>query len=121
LNLILNVIFIQLFGLYGAPVGTLISNLIVLVLILRKTSSILRLKMFELLPYRFYVKTVSSAFAVCLFARFFAYKFWVSELVIVLFSALVFLVGFFSLGVTFKLIGSEEKEYIFSLIKGKKK
>ncbi|MCC7431040.1 oligosaccharide flippase family protein [bacterium] len=121
LNLILNVIFIQLFGLYGAPVGTLISNLIVLVLILRKTSSILRLKMFELLPYRFYVKTVSLAFAVCLFARFFAYKFWVSELVIVLFSVLVFLVGFFSLGVTFKLIGSEEKEYIFSLIKGKKK
>lgn len=121
LNLTLNLIFIQIFGLYGAPIGTLLANLIVLGLTLNKISEMLSLKVTELLPYNFYFKTILVSVVLAFGIRFSAFQFIENSLVVVLASIPVFLIGFLGLGSIFKIIGSEEKEFIFSLIKGKKK
>ncbi|KAA3595555.1 MAG: hypothetical protein DWQ06_16865 [Calditrichaeota bacterium] len=121
LNLALNLIFIQFFGLFGAPIGTLLANLVVLGLTLNKIAEMLNLKVSELLPFSFYFKTIFVSLVLAFGIRFSAFQFLQSNLVVVLASIPVFLIGFFGLGSIFKLIGSDEKEFVFSLIKGKKK
>lgn len=121
LNLLLNLILIKIFGLFGAPIGTLLANLIVLGFTLIKISQILNLRITQILPYSFYFKTVFLSLFLAIGIRFSALQILENNLIAILSSIPVYLIGFFTLGSIFKLIGSEDKVFILSLIKGKKK
>jgi len=121
LNLILNLVFIQLFGLYGAPIGTLTANVIALGLALRKISSVMNIPVSQLLPYSFHLKITAVSLLTAVGIKYMLRAATDSDTGVVLAGACIFIVLFFLIGSLFNLIDRDDRAYLQNFFGFKRK
>jgi O-antigen/teichoic acid export membrane protein len=124
-NLIFNLIFIQIFGIYGAAIGTLIANLLMLCIGLRRISVKLRTPIRDLMPYQFHFYTLLISLVAAGLTKWAVMDLWLNPFIDNIFIRLllgivVYLILFVSFGSWSKLLKKEDRNFILDFLKIKK-
>ncbi len=116
LNLVFNILFVWLLGLYGAPIGTLLANLVALAVSLRKISSVIRVPISRLMPYGFHLKVTGVSFVTAIAVYYSLRGVLSSDGWMLGSSAIAYLAGFVILGSVLKIITRTDREFVKSLV-----
>ncbi|MBX7150019.1 oligosaccharide flippase family protein [bacterium] len=111
MNIVFNLIFIQFFGLYGAPIGTLTANLIALFLALRKISQVMHVPVSRLLPYSFHFKVTVLSLLLAAGVKYGLRWTGIEEILMVGAGATIYVVVFIVAGSLLGLIRREDRDY----------
>ena len=121
LNFVFNVIGVNMIGLYGAPIGTLLSNLVTLVIALRRISSILHVPMAGLLPYRFHFYTTSTSLLLAVLVKFGLMYLTSNAFVILIAGAIIFVPSFLLAASFLKIMKNEDWNFLMEFVGIRKK
>lgn len=121
LNFVFNVIGVNTIGLYGAPTGTLLANIIMLMLSLRRISSILRVPVSRLLPYRYHFHTTLTSIITAVLLKFALTSILTSDVTVLLAGAILFIPLFLSVASMLKIMKTEDWFFLLEFVGIRKK